>query len=686
MELWCDLGKCPNGIEVNATNVRQYAMLAGYLPFDDDPANPEGDNINLLYKYIVSTPLTFPEYVTPHARDLLRRILVPDPRRRADLFEVARHSWLSEFSHVVGFIGSSTKSDRDIASSALQQGAEPTIGRSASVREPGSRSPAPMSAGGPVKPPPTAHTDDEGRSKQRDAKRRTVQVEYVAPQGATARGEPASQAPPVAVGRTRARGDGTGPVEVTSTSAVPRKEVPSQAMPPPSRPGKDQSRPDSIAFASPPTSSARPNTGGGRLSSRGNSYSQPAAATSSNETAHGRFSQPKPTAGYIISSPNQSDRGEDSSRPVSQHNLAQFQGQQQEQDSAPRNGHKRSSTLGSIGDRLLGRSNSRRSSKGTEPATTPVQSEKRDRKYPPVSMRNAVMNNTDDATPRPSTDSKRRPSFNFGRKNSDTPSDRRSSRRFSFLPNNFSFGSLGGAGAGGKKDAPYNSDAPIHRHDSQQRASRPQSKGMAFGRGQSPSSSHDTSQSTIPLHYDDSREAARAGRRQSQPYAALPQHIRQDTRYDKALPPQPPDGPPAPDKKRYRDDGYGGNLLDSSSRQQEPVGRYYATQESLDRRHPQSQSRSEYPNNNTNNNQNFSSAARPSPKSPQQQQQHPDFVGAGFNQTSPLNTDGRSSQQQIRPQQRKFGDAYDQGHAGSSSGARRVMDFFRRRGKDRSMA
>lgn len=83
-------------------------MLAGYLPFDDDPANPEGDNINLLYKYIVSTPLTFPEYVSPHARDLLRRILVPDPRKRADLFEVARHSWLSPFSNVVSMITSST--------------------------------------------------------------------------------------------------------------------------------------------------------------------------------------------------------------------------------------------------------------------------------------------------------------------------------------------------------------------------------------------------------------------------------------------------------------------------------------------------------------------------------------------------------------------------------------------------
>lgn len=86
-------------------------MLAGYLPFDDDPANPEGDNINLLYKYIVSTPLTFPEYVTPHARDLLKRILVPDPRKRADLFEVARHSWLADYAHVVGFITTSNAAE-----------------------------------------------------------------------------------------------------------------------------------------------------------------------------------------------------------------------------------------------------------------------------------------------------------------------------------------------------------------------------------------------------------------------------------------------------------------------------------------------------------------------------------------------------------------------------------------------
>lgn len=107
---------------VNVTNCSKYAMLAGYLPFDDDPANPEGDNINLLYKYITTTALTFPEYVSPHARDLLRRILVPDPRKRADLFEVARHSWLSEFHHVVSHVTSSTTDIADIANTTVPTG------------------------------------------------------------------------------------------------------------------------------------------------------------------------------------------------------------------------------------------------------------------------------------------------------------------------------------------------------------------------------------------------------------------------------------------------------------------------------------------------------------------------------------------------------------------------------------
>jgi protein-serine/threonine kinase len=95
-------------------------MLAGYCPFDDDPTNPDSENIFLLYKYIVSTLLTFPDYVTPHARDLLRRVLVPDPRKKADLLEVARHSWLSEYSHVVAFVsrGADPEPDGGVKASA----------------------------------------------------------------------------------------------------------------------------------------------------------------------------------------------------------------------------------------------------------------------------------------------------------------------------------------------------------------------------------------------------------------------------------------------------------------------------------------------------------------------------------------------------------------------------------------
>ena len=79
-------GKKYNGFKIDiwATGIILYAMLCGYLPFEDR------DN-ELLFEKIMECKLEFPSYITDLSKDLIEKILVTDPEKRISIPEIKKH-------------------------------------------------------------------------------------------------------------------------------------------------------------------------------------------------------------------------------------------------------------------------------------------------------------------------------------------------------------------------------------------------------------------------------------------------------------------------------------------------------------------------------------------------------------------------------------------------------------------
>ena len=81
-------GKRYNGLQADiwSCGVILYAMVCGYLPFEDP-------NTNLLYKKILNAEYAIPQWVSEECKDIIGKILNTEPTERFKVEDIRAHSW-----------------------------------------------------------------------------------------------------------------------------------------------------------------------------------------------------------------------------------------------------------------------------------------------------------------------------------------------------------------------------------------------------------------------------------------------------------------------------------------------------------------------------------------------------------------------------------------------------------------
>ena len=75
-----------SNVDVWSCGVIMFALICGYLPFEDP-------NTTNLYQKILKGDFQIPKFVSKQASDLLRCILCTDPEKRYKISDIRRHEW-----------------------------------------------------------------------------------------------------------------------------------------------------------------------------------------------------------------------------------------------------------------------------------------------------------------------------------------------------------------------------------------------------------------------------------------------------------------------------------------------------------------------------------------------------------------------------------------------------------------
>jgi serine/threonine protein kinase len=83
-----------HNVDIWALGVLLYEFLTGRPPF-------ESPNQQETYKKIVNIECKFPSYISEGARDLIRKLLVKEPKKRLHLSQIPEHPWIVKHTVVV---------------------------------------------------------------------------------------------------------------------------------------------------------------------------------------------------------------------------------------------------------------------------------------------------------------------------------------------------------------------------------------------------------------------------------------------------------------------------------------------------------------------------------------------------------------------------------------------------------